>query len=82
MTVNHSENFVNPYNGCHTQKIERLWRELKNINKRYQGILRCEVKTHLAEFIFKKNELKNGDPFMKTIELISQIKFGGNDEIL
>ncbi len=76
MTVNHSKNFVDPNTGANTQRIERLWRELKKINRRYEGIPRDSVQSHLAEFIWRRNEVgENEDPFMKAVELISQTSF-------
>lgn len=36
--VNHSLNFVDPVNPTvHIQKVERMWKELKDIKRRYQG---------------------------------------------
>lgn len=76
MTVNHSKNFIDPETGARTQRIERLWRELKEINQRYEGIPRDQVELHLDEFIWRQNEIGDtNDPFLKAIELISQTTF-------
>lgn len=75
MCVNHKKNFVDPITGANTQHIERLWKELKKINRRYEGIPRDSVKSHLAEFLWRRNEVGNLDPFIKAVELISQTSF-------
>ena len=76
LTVNHSKNFIDPETGARTKRIERLWRELKEINQRYEGIPRDQVELHLDEFIWRQNEIGDtNDPFLKAIELISQTTF-------
>ena len=50
--VNHKENFVDPLAHAHTQGIERLWRSLKKIHKRYEGIQKDQVGSHIGEFIW------------------------------
>lgn len=52
-TVNHSNNFVDPHTGCHTQNIERLWRDIRGVVPRY-GRKENHFNHYLAEFIFKK----------------------------
>ncbi|XP_065096796.1 uncharacterized protein [Paramisgurnus dabryanus] len=37
LTVNHSENFVDPQTGCHTQHIERAWLAIKSQVSRFRG---------------------------------------------
>ncbi|XP_055076885.2 uncharacterized protein [Misgurnus anguillicaudatus] len=37
LTVNHSENFVDPQTGCHTQHIERAWLAIKAQVSRFRG---------------------------------------------
>ncbi|XP_048013853.1 uncharacterized protein LOC125246826 [Megalobrama amblycephala] len=36
-TVNHSENFVDPITGCHTQHIERAWQSIKSQVNKHRG---------------------------------------------
>ena len=76
LTVNHSENFVDPDTGADTQEIERLWREMKMCNKKSNGINRCHVYSHIGEFIWRRNEIINGkDPFLSAIELMANTVF-------
>ena len=51
LIVNHSKNFINPENYANTQTIERMWLELKQINKKYRGIPRSKINEHISEFI-------------------------------
>ena len=76
LTVNHSENFVDPDTGADTQEIERLWREMKMCNKKSNGINRCHVYSHIGEFIWRRNEIIYGkDPFLSAIELMANTVF-------
>lgn len=53
MTVNHSENFVDPVTGGHTQNIGRLWRDMRGAIPRYE-ITEKYYTHYLAEFLFKR----------------------------
>lgn len=66
-SVNHSENFVDPVSGCHTQNIERVWRDMRGAIPRY-GINDKHFKCYLAEFLFKRIY-----PFEKRIEAFFRI---------
>lgn len=74
--VNHSVNFVDPETKCHTQGIERMWRELKKCSKRYEGIPRKDIDLHLCEFVWRRSIKKRKiDPFIGAIELLADIRF-------
>ena len=74
--VDHSQNFIDPLTGAHTQNIERLWRELKRINRRYEGIPRVHVCSHLNEFMWRRIQLNDDiDPFVVAVDLISNTRF-------
>ena len=77
--VNHKQNFIDPATGCHTQKIERQWRELKTVNKRYNGLHRQEIQSHVGEFLWRKNnDVSPGTAFRKTLELLATVGFKKN----
>ena len=62
-TVNHSENFVDPVSGLHTQKMEGYWRVLKSKLQK-GGVRKCDLGFHLLEFMYFQNMKGLGrDPF-------------------
>ena len=72
-TVNHKGNLVDPVTHAHIQGIERLWRSLKEIHKRYEGIPKDQVSSHIGEFIWRQNEIgkKGKDKFLAAVELMA-----------
>ena len=52
-TVNHTENFVEPTTGAHTQTIESFWHVYKMQNKRQCGTHRSLVDSYLCEFVWR-----------------------------
>lgn len=74
--VNHSENFVDPDTGCHTQSVERMWREVKRIRRICEGINPIDVDGYIAEYLWRKDENVNySNAFNKAIQLISECPF-------
>ena len=56
-TVNHSENFVDPSTGTHTQNIESSWRALeRRVTK--GGVTHDALDRHFAEYIWMQNHKK------------------------
>ena len=75
-TVNHSENFVDPITGTHTQNIERYWLTMKEMRNRHKGVSRSEVESYVAEAVWRHNEgVKNRNSFIKALELIRQTHY-------
>lgn len=77
LQVNHSENFVDPITKCNTQRIERLWKEIKTSLSKYNGVKKDSLNQFIAEFIWRRNEVKfkNIDPFYAILDLLIKTKF-------
>lgn len=67
--VNHSIQLMN--GKINTQKIERFWREVKEVKSRYRGVPFDEIEYHLAEFFWRfNNDVEIEYAFLKTLEQI------------
>lgn len=62
LTVNHSQNFVDPDTGAHTQNIESLWGKLKAKKRRQSGVHRQLFDSYLCEFLWRHAN-RNDDLF-------------------
>ena len=71
--VNHSKNFVNPVTKAHTQNVERMWREVKRVKRRYEGINSKDINAHIAEYLWRdRNGVNMSNSFTKAVKLISE----------
>jgi len=52
-TVNQKQNCVDPNTKCHTQNIERIWRDMRG-NISHFGISVDHYRFYIAEFLFKR----------------------------
>ena len=74
--VNHSENFVNPQTGAHTQTVERMWREVKRIRRMYEGLQRNDVSFHLAEYLWREaKSVTHKNAFEEAIILVGDCPY-------
>lgn len=58
-TVNHSINFVDKITGVHTQNVESLWCQSKQIIKQMKGIRSEQLPSLLNEYIWRSNYREN-----------------------
>ena len=79
LTVNHSENFIDPSTGAHTQTIERLWRSVKTVAKQRNGILTNRILEYLAEFIWFRDHPLGPDRFEDALQLLKDTDFSFGD---
>ena len=59
--VNHSENFVDPFTGAHSNTIEGVWSQIKRKLKAMNGTLKSKLPSYLDEYNWRK--CYPGDPF-------------------
>ena len=52
--VNHSENFVDPVSGVHTQEAESAWATLKDGVKKRRGISKEDVQAYLDDRMWRQ----------------------------
>jgi hypothetical protein len=71
LTVNHSQNFVDPETGAHTQTIERMWGLVKEGNKRRRGTDRNFINSYMAEYLWHSS-LDGRDPFDEILRTIAE----------
>ena len=71
LTVNHSENFLDPETGAHTQTIQSFWGTSKANFKTMRGSIQDQLPAHLDEIMFRWNN--KGTPlFPLLLSKISQ----------
>lgn len=55
-TVNHSENFIDPITGAHTQQAEGMWSVAKRFFRRHHSTNPAMLDSYLCEFMWRKSQ--------------------------
>jgi IS1 family transposase len=71
-TVNHSENFVDPITGAHTNSIENVWSHLKQSLRRKYQRRSTHLQSYIDEFLWRK-KLKNKEEMITSLIRLMQI---------
>lgn len=71
-TVNHTQNFVNPITGAHTQSIESMWQKVKSRAKKQFGDSRTLFETYLPEYLWRQQFGAYSEVFFNFWSQISQ----------
>ena len=69
-TVNHSEGFVDPYHGYHTNTIEGLWALIRGDLRTSRGIPANKLQLHLDVFAFRRNMSLSNAGLWKNLLLV------------
>ena len=70
-TVNHRRNFVSPVDGTNTQKIERMWRDLKEKKKRSNGVPVHYLDAYCKEWTWRRRNIQEKSAaFGSVVELV------------
>ncbi len=73
LTVNHSENFVDPVTGAHTQGIESRWHALKGSLPR-TGVHKKLLPSYFSEYVVRKRYLDDSpDRFQSFLDLVKRV---------
>ncbi len=59
-TVDHTQGFVDPILGHHTNTIEGLWALIRGDLRTMRGISKDDLQTHLDVFAFRRNIQSDG----------------------
>ena len=71
LMVNHSENFVDPYIGAHTNTIEGVWNTVKKKLKRMCGTFKHQLPSYLDEFNWQR--VYPGERFEMMLQHIAEL---------
>lgn len=68
--VSHSENFVDPYTGAHSNTTEGVWSQIKRKLKAMNGTVKSKLPSYLDKYNWQK--CYPGDPFDNLLEAIAE----------
>ena len=72
-TVNHSENWVNPLDGTHTNNIENFWSHLKSHLRTMHGVYTELLPSYLDKYMYRWNRKFDGPLFELFLQDISDL---------
>jgi transposase-like protein len=72
VTVNHSENFVDPVTAACTNRVESMWGKAKQRNKKHWGTHRHMIESYLCEFMWR-SRYGGTDPFKSILRDIAEV---------
>ncbi|XP_046663933.1 uncharacterized protein LOC124356778 isoform X2 [Homalodisca vitripennis] len=70
-TVNHSENFIDPETGAHTNTVKRMWGVAKSSFRRQYGTHSKLLDSYLCEFMWRKRLTEGTNPFEAILQDIA-----------
>ena len=70
LTVNHSQNFVDPDTGADTNLVENMWGRAKVGNRQRRGTHRTMLDSYMFEFMWRQN-IGSANPFETIIRDIA-----------
>lgn len=71
-TVNHSQNFVDPDSGAHTQNIQRSWRNARTFIPKY-GRVEHHYEGYIAEYLFRRKFSSSKSKYCEFLRAIGEL---------
>ena len=69
-TINHSQHFVDPVTGTHTQQVESLWAGCKRMMRKEDTMHSRLFETYLPEYMWRK---RFDTPFSNAFNILKHI---------
>jgi hypothetical protein len=70
----YKKEFINHHDGTHTQKIERLWLEVKEMKRKRRGLRIDHLEDYIQEFIWRRNLLRHAkNKFYEVVRIVGHL---------